>query len=275
MRLAAKAVPMGNNFLATLSKLVGGGAKPPALSLVQDEDSAPTPTIRKEVINKVTYLSAMRIFRDLAPEEIKMVEQSTVMTTARKGRLLYQPGETGEVLFLLKKGSVHLYRLSLEGRKFIVETIGPMTFFGQMPSVGQQMQDLFAEAAEECLVCALGRADVERLILAKPQVGLRMLEEVGHRMYEVEARLGDSAFKGIPARVATLLIKLSQDGAHLIQGMRHQDIADLLGIYRETVTSALDQLRKQKLIELGRLEIKILDVAHLREVAEEEILRKK
>lgn len=266
---------MGNNFLTTLSKLVGGGAKPLERHLVRDEESVPESPVRKETVNKVTYLSAMRIFRDLAPAEIKMVEQSTVMTTARKGRLIYQPGETGEVLFLLKKGTVHLYRLSIEGRKFIVETIGPMTFFGQMPSVGQQMQDLFAEAAEECLVCALGRADVERLILSKPQVALRMLEEVGQRMYEVEARLGDSAFKGIPARVATLLLRLSQDGAQPIRGMRHQDVADMLGIYRETVTGALDQLRSQGLVELGRLEIKVQNVEELKVVAEEEILRKR
>jgi CRP-like cAMP-binding protein len=126
-----------------------------------------------------------------------------------------------------------------------------MTFFGEMAIVGQNMQDLFAEAAEECLVCVMGRPDVERLILSKPQVALRMLEEIGQRMHDVQERLGDSTFKGIPARVASLLLKLSNDGAQPIKGTTHQDLADMLGVYRETVTNALDGLRDQGLVEVS------------------------
>lgn len=254
---------MENRLLSTLTRLVGGGL------------SAPATASPKETPSKIAYLSAMRIFRDLSPEETKMVESSTVMTTAQKGKLIYQPGETGEVLFLLKHGSVQLYRLSVEGRKFIVQTVGPMTFFGEMATIGQKMHDLFAEAVEDCLICVMGRADVERLILSKPQVALRILEEVGQRMHEVQERLGDSAFKGVPARVATVLLHLSHEGAQPIKGMRHQDIADMLGLYRETVTTALDHLRNEGLIEINRKEIVLREPERLREVAEEELLRRR
>ncbi len=255
---------MENKLLSTLSRLVGGGGQ-----------NAASATRRKELPNKIAYLSAMSIFRDLSPDETKMVENSTVMTTAQKGKLIYQPGETGEVLFLLKHGSVHLYRLSSEGRKFIVQTVGSMTFFGEMAAIGQKMYDLFAEAAEDCLVCVMGRADVERLILSKPQVALRMLEEIGQRMHEAQERLGDSAFKGVPARVATLLLRLSNEGAQPIKGMRHQDLADMLGLYRETVTTTLDHLRDEGLIEISRKEISLRNLERLRDVAEEEMLRKR
>lgn len=255
---------MQNSILSTLSKLLNGG--PP---------QGVTASHRELPDKKVAYLSAMRIFRDLSLEEMAMVEHSTVMTTAPKGKLIYLPGETGEVLFLLKRGAVHLYRLSTEGRKFIFQTIGPMTFFGEMAALGQSMHELFAEAAEDSLVCVMGRADVERLMLSKPQVALRMLEEVGQRMHEVQERLGDSAFKGVPARVAALLLRLSQNGAQPISGMRHQDLADLLGLYRETVTNALDQLRDAGLIEIGRKEIVVSKVAGLQAVAQEEVLRRR
>lgn len=254
---------MENSFLSTLSRLIGGG------------QTASVSAGRKDKPNKIAYLSAMRIFRDLSPDEMKMVEDSTVMTTAPKGKLIYLPGETGEVLFLLKKGSVHLYRLSAEGRKFIAQTIGPMTFFGEMATLGQNMHDLFAEAAEDCLICVMGQADVERLILSKPQVALRMLEEIGHRMHEVQERLGDSAFKGVPARVATLLLRLSNEGTQPIRGMRHQDLADMLGLYRETVTTTLDHLRDEGIIEISRKEIMLRNIQALREAADEEILRKR
>ena len=263
---------MEKKFLSSLSRLVGGdrsAAAQPAAT-VESADNLQT-----DLSLKTAYLSAMRIFRDLSPDDMKMVVESTVMTTAKKGKVIYMPGETGEVLFLLKKGSVHLYRLSSEGRKLIVQTVGPMTFFGEMAVVGQNMQDLFAEAAEECLVCVMGRPDVERLMLSKPQVALRMLEEIGQRMHDVQERLGDSAFKGIPARVASLLLKLSDDGAQPIKGTTHQDLADMLGVYRETVTNALDSLRDQGLIEVRRKEIIVLKPEQLQDVAEQEALRRR
>ena len=73
-----------------------------------------------------------------------------------------------------------------------------------LPSAKSPLVTLFAGAAEDSLVCVIGRADVERLILSKPQVALRMTEEIGQRLHSSQERLGDSAFKGVPARVASL-----------------------------------------------------------------------
>lgn len=265
---------MERKIISTLSRLISG-AKGTAVAPATMPSTNGSASARPERSNKIAYLSAMRIFRDLSPEEMKMVDKSTVMTTAAKGKIVYMPGETGEVVFLLKKGAVHLYRVSSEGRKFIVQTIGPMTFFGEMATLGHNMHDLFAEAAEECLLCVMGRADIERMILWKPQIGLRMIEEIGQRMHDVQGRLGDNVFKGVPARVASLLLKVSNDGEYPVKGLTHQDLADMLGVYRETVTNALDGLRHDGMIEVSRKEIVLLNVAELSSVAEEEILRKR
>lgn len=260
---------MENRFLSTLSRFVSGTQS--AAGQARAKSAPPSPSsAQRDAANKIAYLSAMRIFRDLSPEEMKMIDASTVMTTAKREKLIYMPGESGEILFFLKKGSVHLYRLSSEGRKLIIQTVGPMTFFGEMAVVGQQMYDLFAEAAEECTVCVMRRADVERLILSKPKVALRMLEEIGQRMHDVQERLSDSAFKNVPARLASLLLSLSKGGAQSVTGIRHQDLADMLGIYRETVSDSLGELRDQGIIEIGRKEITIRGVEKLRDIAAEE-----
>jgi CRP-like cAMP-binding protein len=257
---------MENRFLSTLSRLVSGPQSATGQGMAK---YAPSPS-STQGDNKIAYLSAMRIFRDLSMEEMKMIDAATVMTTAPKGKMIYMPGDGGEILFFLKKGSVNLYRLSAEGRKLIIQRVGPMTFFGEMAVMGQKMYDLFAEAAEECTVCVMRRADVERLILSKPIVGLRMLEEIGQRMHDAQERLGDSAFKSVPARLASLLLNLSGNGTKPIRGARHQDLADMLGIYRETVSDSLGELRDEGIIEIGRKEITIRLLAKLKEIAEEE-----
>lgn len=216
---------------------------------------------------KAACLTDMPIFGDLMPEEIRRLGTRIVMKQVRKGQVIYRPGQTGEVLFLLKKGSVYLYLLSAEGRKLILQTVGPMTFFGEMAMLGQNMWQLFAEAAEDCTLCVVRNADVKRLIHLKPQIGLRMLEEVGKRLYEARERLGDIVFKRIRERVAKVLLKLSDEGSHPVTGTNQQEIADMLGVYRETVSNTLAELRGEGLIKVGRRRISILDPEQLRRAA--------
>ena len=124
------------------------------------------PPTRSRLGSKLDYLSAIEVFRDLSRKEMEAMDRAITMNTCRQGKLFYIPGDTGEVLFFLKKGRVQLYRLSPEGKKLIVAALGPGAIFGEMALVGQGMHKTFAEATEDCLLCVMSRADVERLILS-------------------------------------------------------------------------------------------------------------
>src|SRR5262245_35685597 len=157
------------------------------------------------------------------------------MSAVPRGRVFYRPEEPGEVLFILKEGRVQLYRISPEGKKLIIATLGPHTLFGEMALVGAKMHNTFAEALDDCLIYVMSRTDLERLILSRPQVALRILELTGKRLVDAEERLRNMAFKGIPARLASLLLGLAEEqGSNEISGMTHQDLAESVGTYRET-----------------------------------------
>lgn len=218
---------------------------------------------------KLRHLSTIDIFRDLEPEILQWLEAHTTMMTARRGQHVYMPGETSEALFLLKTGRVRIYRLTVDGRKLVLSTLAPHTFFGDMPLAGQRMYGTYAEAVEDCFICVLGRADLERLIETRPQVAIRLLDIVGQRLLEAESVIEDFAFKGVPARLATLLLRLS-GGAddHELTDYTHQDLADMVGTYRETTTLTLDDFKRRGLVELGRKRICILDRDGLAALAE-------
>jgi CRP/FNR family cyclic AMP-dependent transcriptional regulator len=222
-----------------------------------------TPTINRE---KIGYLQKNELFQDLSWLELKMLDRMTAMTTCAPGRVFYTPGETGEALFLLKKGRVQIYRLSPEGKKLVIATLEPGRLFGEMALVGQGMHNTFAEAVEPCTLCAMSRRDVEMLLSRFPKVGLRLLEILGRRLTEAEERLEGLAFKSIPAQLAALLLRLARD--NVVEGHTHQELAEMLGTYRETVTQTLDEFKAQDLIEVQRKQIKIRDAKHLREIAE-------
>jgi CRP-like cAMP-binding protein len=217
---------------------------------------------------KLGYLSDVDLFRDLSDRDMAELDRMTTITTVARGRVFYQPEDVGEVLFLVKQGQVQLYRISPEGKKLVIATLGPGTLFGEMALLGQQMHNAFAEALDECLILVMSRADLERLILNKPLVGLRMLEITGRRLNDAEARLEDMAFKGIPARLASLLLRLSVErNSSDITGLTHQDLAETIGTYRETATQVLNDMKAQGLIEIGRKRITIKDPERLAEVA--------
>ena len=75
-----------------------------------------------------------------------------------------------------------------------------------MSCVGQGMYETFAEATEDSLICTMSRGDVERLLLSKPTIALRILEAVGKRVVEAERQLEEMSFKGLTSSscIATL-----------------------------------------------------------------------
>lgn len=215
---------------------------------------------------KIGYLRKNELFRDLSWLEMQVLDRITAMMTCPPGRIFYTPGETGEVLFLLKKGRVQIYRLSPEGKKLVIAALEEGTLFGEMALVGQGMYNTFAEAVEPCTLCAMSRRDVEMLIARFPKVGLRLLEIMGQRLTEVEQRLEGLAFKTIPAQLAALLLQLARDNQ--VDGYTHEQLAEMIGTYRETVTQTLDDFKAQGLIEVGRKQIKIRNSQGLRAVVE-------
>jgi CRP-like cAMP-binding protein len=218
---------------------------------------------------KLRYLSELTVFQDLSPREMQELNRIITMSTVPRGRVFYRPEEPGEVLFILKEGRVQLYRISPEGKKLVITTLGPHTLFGEMALLGTKMHNTFAEAIDDCLICVMSRTDLERLILNKPQVALRILEVTGKRLREAEERLENMAFKGIPARLASLLLRLAEEqGNDEIAGLTHQDLAESVGTYRETATQVLNDLKAQGLIEIGRKRIKVLERDRLAEIAE-------
>jgi CRP-like cAMP-binding protein len=218
--------------------------------------------------DKIGYLQMVDIFQDLTEIEMEEIVRATTITTTRRGKILYMPEDTSEVLFLLKEGRVQLYRISPDGKKLVIAAVGPGTIFGEMALIGQGMHNTFAEAIEDCVLWVMSREDVERMLVTKPKVALRIFENLGNRLKEAEARFEEIAFKGIPARLASLLLQLSDEsGKDTITGMTHQDLGEQIGTYRETTTQTLNAFKADGLIDIGRKRITILDREGLERIA--------
>ncbi len=209
-------------------------------------------------------LHTTALFQDLSAEEQAALEQRLPQATFEAGALLYSPEERGEVLFLLKEGRVRLYRLSPDGKALTTAIVEPGAAFGEMALLGQGMQDSFAEALERSVLYTLNKRDIQDMLLSDPRVSRRLIELVSQRLEETEKKLAEFAFRNIPQRLASLLLQL----AHAAPGQQpfslpvrytHQQLAEMIGTYRETVTKVLNEFRQQGWIRIEHGRIMLVD----------------
>lgn len=225
-------------------------------------------------------LSEVYIFQDLSENELNAIAARAPMQTVEAGTVLYTPDQEIEVLFILKKGRVRLFRISPSGKTFTTAILTPGSIFGEMAILGQRMHDQFAEALEACVICLMSKEDVKQILLSDPRIAARLAESLGRRLLEMEQRLSDFAFKSVAQRVMSTLLMFCH-GHEMRQNWlfgrkrceircTHEQLASFVGTYRETVTKVLDELRDQGLIELRRGKIILLDVAAIQALAEGE-----
>jgi CRP/FNR family transcriptional regulator, cyclic AMP receptor protein len=152
----------------------------------------------------------------------------------------------------------------------------PVTIFGEMTLVGQWLHDTFAEAMSECVIGVIGRDTLRRILERYPQVAIAFMELMGQRLRAMENKLADIAFKSVPQRLASLLLSLA--GASSVAQPQpavppsvvrytHQQLADMIGSYRETVTKAIGELREAGVIRIEDEAIALTDLAQLQRLA--------
>ena len=101
-------------------------------------------------------------------------------------------------------------------------------------------------------------------------VAFRFVESLGYRLTQLESRLEEIAFKSIPARLASLLLRLSDEQGDdtKVKGYTHQDLGEMLGTYRETITQTLNDFKADGMVEISRKQVNLLDRERLEFLAE-------
>jgi CRP-like cAMP-binding protein len=160
---------------------------------------------------------------------------------------------------------VEFSRTAASGTEFSIKTVDAGTMFGDVPSLGQAMLGSRAVAAETAKIAFISEADFDRLCLISPTVALNVLKRVGPRLTEAERKHEQSQFQPVTSRISALFLRLANP-ANQVVGYTHQEMAEMLGCYRETVTNAIAELKQDKLVKVGRKRITLLEPEALRKL---------
>src|SRR5215212_255748 len=226
---------------------------------------------------QVELLSGVDVFGSLEREEIREVLRDLLWRNAEINlgarEVFYTPKEPDGKLFIFKQGRVRIYKM--EGsREFTLEVVDAGTVFGEVAFTAHRLRDAYAEATEPSILLAMERADVERLIQRKPQVGLHMISLLSERLRYYETRMEDIILKAVPTRLASLILFLvEKEGVQVPGEIRiptnytHEHLGTMIGANREAVTRTFGRLQDEGVLQVRRRLIYVEDVEALERAA--------
>ncbi len=205
--------------------------------------------------NKLWYLKHIRLFDGITPSEMQEMEKITRMEEVKKRQPLYLPGDPSSNVYLLKQGRVKIANTAPSGKEVTFDILEPGEVFGELEVLEDAPRSTSAEALDDTLICVIPRKDFDQYLAMHPNVMVKLTKLIGLRLRKIQSRVEDLVFRDVPARLAHLLLELSKtDGVADKQGIRlkakltHQEMANLIGCSRETVSTTLGQFRDDGLI---------------------------
>ncbi|MBZ0187337.1 MAG: Crp/Fnr family transcriptional regulator [Candidatus Obscuribacterales bacterium] len=221
---------------------------------------------------KMFTLRQSEIFESFNPVEFGRLLGILEELELPKHHSLFSPGTPCDAIYFIEKGRVRVTRLSPEGKTVILALLGPGDLIGEAAWESGE-HDSYADTLEEACIYQIGREAFQNFIRQNPEFGLRLIQILGGRLKQAQARIEDLVFRQVPSRVARLLLTLAEShgrvtpaGIRVEFPLTHQEIADLVGSSRVTVTQILNRFRTSHWIEIESKRVTIHDMAALEEL---------
>lgn len=219
----------------------------------------------------LSVLPRFPILSSLTPAELQELAQVTEVHTAYKHGFIYLADEPSDYLCLLVQGTIKIGIYSPDGREIIKSIQHPNTMFGELGLAGETQRTEFACAMnQEVKYLMIRISDFKRLLQQNFGLAQSIMLYLGERLRKAERQWESLILKDVRTRIVEFLKESADKRGRQVgfetlvkHGLTQQDIANLVGASRQTVTAILNELRKSNLIHFNRNSILIRDMDKL------------
>ncbi|PKL82828.1 MAG: Crp/Fnr family transcriptional regulator [Ignavibacteriae bacterium HGW-Ignavibacteriae-3] len=212
------------------------------------------------------FLSFVPIFSDLQPETLEKIEMIGSRRSYKKNDVILMEEESGTALFVIITGKVKVARTSGDGREVILTILTDSDFFGEMAILDGFARSANVVAIEDTELFLLQRNDFMNLLRDHPEISIILLQELTKRLRAADIKIKALSLKDAEGKVATVILQLADEIGKIKQGKveieklpLQQDLANMAGTSRETISRTLHSFAKKGLVELEGSKLKILD----------------
>jgi CRP-like cAMP-binding protein len=236
----------------------------------------PTGTHCGDADQRATFLAGIRLFQRLPPATLRAVAASLQVEHIPRGRLIFAEGEPSNALYVLAAGRVKVVLETDDGREVILRVIGPGEMFGGAGGWGEPVYPASAVAIEPAAVLRLPATSFAALISSSSDFAVAVIQELGARLREAEARIRELQTERVERRIARTLLRLAgktgrktANGIELGLPLSRQDLAELAGTTLSTASRTLSAWDERGIIAAGRERVVIHKPHILVAIAEE------
>jgi len=202
----------------------------------------------------IASLRAIPMFSSVSDEALESIALLLIERNFPKHKTIVEEGAPGDYMYIIVDGRVKVTKLSGDGREKILELLGVGDFFGEMALFDDAPRSASVKALSQVRILALGRNDFLRLLARSPDLALSVIQELTRRLRQVDEQASSLSFQRVKERTMGLLVRLAQDdpgreGRSRTPVLTHQQIADMIGTSRETVTRAIKGLKQDGWLE--------------------------
>lgn len=217
-------------------------------------------------MGKHDYLRQIGIFSQLKDEHLEKIHSISIFRKYGKGRIIIMEGEPGEAFFYIKSGLIKISKLSKDGREHILHILNEGHIFAEVTLFSRTVYPATAEVLEDAEIGIIKNEDLEKVIMENPGLSLELIKYLNKRLVEAHIKIRNLALYDTYGRTAEALLKLAEDygkksskGIELDLNISRQELANIVGTTRETVTRALTAFKKEHSIDIDKNTITIID----------------
>ncbi len=200
-------------------------------------------------------LNSINIFSELSDEECKAFQKFFKPRNYLKNSMIILEEEYGDLVFVVQKGTIKITRVNDEGKEVILALLGPGEIFGELAILDGEARSANALAQENCQLLAINKEDFLEILKNKFSVSFNLMCELAKRLRKSDQQIEALSLSDAEHRIGVSLLNLAEDmgvirkGKVTIQNLPfQQDIANMAGTSRETVSRVLKILENKSMI---------------------------
>ena len=201
------------------------------------------------------YLKKIPLLAELGPEGLARLAERVEQREIRRREVVYMNGDPGEALYFVNGGRIKISKVTRDGKSLTLFYCGPSELFGEGCLIDGGPRTEMAEAVENAMLTQVERGDFERLLTTHAHLGAAMTRLMVQRRKDLETKVEALVFRDVTSKLAELLVKLGAEygvddarGTMVALKITHQELANLIGSTRETVSLTLSQFKRKKFI---------------------------
>ena len=198
------------------------------------------------------FLKYIPLFSELSDDDLREIVKLAVRQVYKKDNMILIEEEIGSTIFIILDGRVKISRISDDGREVILSILSEGDFFGEMSILDGQNRSANVVTLDDSKIMVIRREDFLQMLHDYPQIAINLLKELAQRLRRSDTQIKSLSLQNATGKVASTLLRIADDSGKIHLGQveiprlpPQQDLANMAGTSRETISRVLKALTKQ------------------------------